>query len=223
MAEAGAIDCDVHPTVPDVSVLLPHLDTFWRDSVVDRGLELARIRTAIRRNRRSTSRPEWRGKNGLAATDVAQLADQVFGRWQAGTAILQLPLRRAASVQRGHGGGVLPRGQRLDREGMARPRSAAARLDRGADAEHRIRGRRDRALRQGQALRAGPGAGDAGGAARAPALLADLRGLRASRPAARHPRRLGLPQSGDLARLADLVHRGLRRPRRRASSRRSRA
>ena len=43
MAEAGAIDCDVHPAVPDVSVLLPHLDTFWRDSVVDRGLSFARF------------------------------------------------------------------------------------------------------------------------------------------------------------------------------------
>ena len=38
MAETGAIDCDVHPSVPDVNALLPYLDTFWRDSVVDRGL-----------------------------------------------------------------------------------------------------------------------------------------------------------------------------------------
>ena len=36
MSETGAIDCDVHPSIPDVNALLPYLDTFWRDSVVDR-------------------------------------------------------------------------------------------------------------------------------------------------------------------------------------------
>ena len=74
---------------------------------------------------------------------------------------------------------LLPRGQRLDGQGMARPRSAAARLDRGADAEHRIGGRRDRALRRGPPLRAGAGAGDGRDAARPAALLADLCGRRA--------------------------------------------
>ena len=34
-----------------------------------------------------TSRPEWRGKNGRAATEVAQLAGQVCDRWQASIAI----------------------------------------------------------------------------------------------------------------------------------------
>jgi len=36
--EVGAIDCDVHPTVPDNNALLPYLDEFWRDSVVSRGI-----------------------------------------------------------------------------------------------------------------------------------------------------------------------------------------
>ena len=87
MAEAGSIDCDVHPAVPDVSVLLPHLDTFWRDSVVDRGLSSLDSNSYPLKSP-LTSRPEWRGKNGLAATDVAQVTDQVFGRWQSGFAIL---------------------------------------------------------------------------------------------------------------------------------------
>ena len=34
-----------------------------------------------------TSRPEWRGKDGRAATEVAQLAGQVCDRWQASIAI----------------------------------------------------------------------------------------------------------------------------------------
>ena len=36
--EPRAIDCDVHPTVPDIKVLLPYLDPFWRDSIEDRGI-----------------------------------------------------------------------------------------------------------------------------------------------------------------------------------------
>ena len=32
-ANAGAIDCDIHPTVPDIKALLPYLDEYWRDSV----------------------------------------------------------------------------------------------------------------------------------------------------------------------------------------------
>ena len=34
----GAIDCDVHPTVTGNEVLLPYLETYWRDSVVERGM-----------------------------------------------------------------------------------------------------------------------------------------------------------------------------------------
>ena len=81
-----AIDCDVHPAVPDLAALLPHLETFWRDSVEDRGLASL---DSISYPPKSplTSRPEWRGKNGLAATDAGQLAAQVFDRWQAGFAI----------------------------------------------------------------------------------------------------------------------------------------
>ena len=49
------------------------------------------------------------------------------------------------------------------------------------------------------------------------------RGRRAARPADRHPCGLELPQSGHLARLADLVRRGLHQPGAGLSERRSRA
>ena len=87
MAEQGAIDCDVHPTVPDNKALLPYLDDFWRDSVVARGINSLETISYPTKSP-LTSRPEWRGKNGFAATDPKQLAGQVFDRWQAGTAIL---------------------------------------------------------------------------------------------------------------------------------------
>jgi predicted TIM-barrel fold metal-dependent hydrolase len=86
MIEPGAIDCDVHPSVPDVAALLPYLDTFWRDQVEDRGLSsLESISYPPRAP--ITARPEWRGKDGLAGADPGQLAAAVFGRWHAGIAI----------------------------------------------------------------------------------------------------------------------------------------
>jgi predicted TIM-barrel fold metal-dependent hydrolase len=81
------IDCDVHPSVPDVQALLPHMETFWRDSIAERGLgSLDTISYPLKAP--ISARPEWRGKNGLAASDPEQLAALVFDRWQAGTAIL---------------------------------------------------------------------------------------------------------------------------------------
>jgi uncharacterized protein len=87
MAELSAIDCDVHPTVPDNKALLPYLGKFWRDSIVSRGINSLETISYPTKSPLA-SRPEWRDKNGFAATDPVQLADQVFGRWQAGTAIL---------------------------------------------------------------------------------------------------------------------------------------
>ena len=83
----NAIDCDVHPTVTGNEILLPYLETYWRDSVVERGMgslesasypPLAPI----------SARPDFRGKNGYAATDVAQVTAQVCDRWEASHAIL---------------------------------------------------------------------------------------------------------------------------------------
>jgi predicted TIM-barrel fold metal-dependent hydrolase len=86
MSEPGAIDCDVHPTVPDMAALLPYLDTFWRDQVEDRGLSSLES-ISYPPKAPISARPEWRGKDGLAGTDPAQLAAAVFERWHAGIAI----------------------------------------------------------------------------------------------------------------------------------------
>lgn len=81
-----AIDCDVHPAVPDIKALLPYLDDFWRDSVEERGIpSLDSVNYPPRAP--ISARPEWRGSNGLAATDLAQLQQQVFDRWHASLAI----------------------------------------------------------------------------------------------------------------------------------------
>lgn len=81
-----AIDCDVHPTVPDIKALVPYLDPFWRESVETRGITLESI--SYPPNAPITARPDWRGKNGKAATDVAEAGRQIFDRWNASLAIL---------------------------------------------------------------------------------------------------------------------------------------
>jgi uncharacterized protein len=82
-----AIDCDVHPLVPDIRALAPYLEEHWRNSVEERGIpSLESI--SYPPNAPITARPDWRGKNGLAATSVADVASHVFDRWGADVAIL---------------------------------------------------------------------------------------------------------------------------------------
>ena len=86
MAEQLPIDCDVHPTVPDIKVLLPHLDTFWRDQIEERGIpSLDSISYPPKAP--LSARADLRQANGMPATDAKTLATQVFDKWQAGTAI----------------------------------------------------------------------------------------------------------------------------------------
>jgi predicted TIM-barrel fold metal-dependent hydrolase len=84
--EPRAIDCDVHPAVPDIKVLLPYLDDHWRDTVEERGIpSLESVSYPPRAP--ISARPDWRGGNGLAATELTQLQAQVFDCWHASHAI----------------------------------------------------------------------------------------------------------------------------------------
>ena len=35
----GAMDCDLHPAQPSATALLPYLDEYWRDQIVDRHID----------------------------------------------------------------------------------------------------------------------------------------------------------------------------------------
>jgi predicted TIM-barrel fold metal-dependent hydrolase len=86
MTDLHAVDCDVHPTVPSMKALLPHLDEYWRDQVEERGIpSLESI--AYPPNAPLSVRAEWRGGGGLAATDVGHLRETVFDRFGASFAI----------------------------------------------------------------------------------------------------------------------------------------
>ena len=81
-----AIDCDVHPTVPDIAALLPYLDDFWREQVLSRGISSLES-ASYPPKAPITVRDDLRGTGGQGATDALSLADQVLGRWQANLAI----------------------------------------------------------------------------------------------------------------------------------------
>jgi len=77
MPPTAPIDCDVHPTVPSLSALLPYLDELWRDTVVRRGLD--ELNTISYPSRSPlTARADWRGETGKAATTAQALAAQAL-------------------------------------------------------------------------------------------------------------------------------------------------
>jgi hypothetical protein len=80
------IDCDVHPAAPAMRELLPYLEEYWRESVVERGIPSLETNSYPARAAIS-ARPDCRGKTGDPDATVARLAEQGFGRWQAERAI----------------------------------------------------------------------------------------------------------------------------------------
>ncbi len=90
MQPAGPIDCDVHPTVPNLNALFPYLDDFWRETIHRRGLhELNTISYPTRSP--LTARSDWRDETGKAATNPAVLAAQALAPFNTSHAIVTTP------------------------------------------------------------------------------------------------------------------------------------
>jgi len=83
----GPIDCDVHPTVSGMNMLLPYLDDFWRNSVEERGIDFLDS-ISYPQGAPNTARADWRDASGFAATSVEQVRAQVLDGWGARHAIL---------------------------------------------------------------------------------------------------------------------------------------
>lgn len=77
------IDCDVHPTVPGMKVLLPYLEPHWQEQVIDRSIDHL-ISISYPPNAPITARPDFR-EAGLTQENLLK---QVFGKWGATRAIL---------------------------------------------------------------------------------------------------------------------------------------
>jgi predicted TIM-barrel fold metal-dependent hydrolase len=72
----GAIDCDIHPAVPNLQALLPYLAPQWRDMVIQRGVHDLETIT-YPRNSPLTCRPDWR-PDGKPGSDFARLQSEAL-------------------------------------------------------------------------------------------------------------------------------------------------
>lgn len=77
----GAVDVDLHPMVPSLAALAPHLPPFWRDQIALRGLEGFETQS-YPPNAPKTVRADWRPADGSKpAATVEQLRAQALDPW----------------------------------------------------------------------------------------------------------------------------------------------
>ncbi|HUB16889.1 MAG TPA: amidohydrolase family protein [Acetobacteraceae bacterium] len=77
----GAIDCDIHPGVPELKQLLRYMEPFWQESFVARGLDGFDM-MSYPLNAPITCRPDWRRKGqrpGSSLSDMQKDALDAFG------------------------------------------------------------------------------------------------------------------------------------------------
>lgn len=84
---AGAIDCDLHPAVPGMKSLLPHLDDHWREVVEQTGLPDLETQS-YPPGSPLTARADWWPASGKAGSTLEQVQADALDRWKTGTAIL---------------------------------------------------------------------------------------------------------------------------------------
>jgi uncharacterized protein len=75
----GAIDCDIHPAVPNTQVLLPYMPEYWRDQFVNRHIDRSPFVLASYPPKSPlTCRPDWRPAKGLPGSDIDALRRQAL-------------------------------------------------------------------------------------------------------------------------------------------------
>src|ERR1700742_373536 len=81
---AGAIDCDLHPAVPSMRVLLPYLDDYWREMVSVRALDRLNLSlTSYPQNAAISCRPDWMPDGGAKpGTSLKAMQDHVLDRYR---------------------------------------------------------------------------------------------------------------------------------------------
>jgi uncharacterized protein len=86
LIEAGGIDCDIHPSVPNLKALFPYLTDHWRDIIVQRGVhELNSI--AYPANSPLTARPDWRVEGIRPGSDLGLLRQHALEPFRTSIAI----------------------------------------------------------------------------------------------------------------------------------------
>jgi predicted TIM-barrel fold metal-dependent hydrolase len=75
----GAIDCDIHPAVPDMAALLPYLDEFWRDHLTNRHINRFPFTLqSYAPNLPLSARPDWRPESGVPGSNIDMLRAQAL-------------------------------------------------------------------------------------------------------------------------------------------------
>ncbi len=75
----GAIDCDLHPAMPGTAALLPHLDDYWRDQIVNRHIDkYTFVLTSYPVNSPLSARPDWRSPGGAPGGDLDTIRRQAL-------------------------------------------------------------------------------------------------------------------------------------------------
>lgn len=88
MIPAGAIDCDLHPAVPDMRALLPHLEPYWREHVLRRGMERDNLEaSAYPPAAPINARPDWRPEAGLPGSGLPAMQAHLLDRLRPRAAI----------------------------------------------------------------------------------------------------------------------------------------
>ena len=91
------IDCDIHPSVPDTKVLLPYFDDYWRENILQRGIDRHSLNlTSSPPNAPISARPDWREKGVRPGSDLAALQRDVLDPF--GTQIAICNVMHAAQV-----------------------------------------------------------------------------------------------------------------------------
>ena len=82
----GAIDCDIHPGVPDIKALLPYMNDFWRHSFVDRGIDGFDM-MSFPLGAPITCRPDWRVAGERPGSSLGAMRSQALDRFGIALAI----------------------------------------------------------------------------------------------------------------------------------------
>ena len=94
----GAIDCDLHPTMPGVPALRPYLDEFWADQFANRHIDqLAFTLSSYPTTSPLSARPDWRTASGAPAADLDALRRNALDPLEVSYAICN-PLHGAVAL-----------------------------------------------------------------------------------------------------------------------------
>jgi predicted TIM-barrel fold metal-dependent hydrolase len=86
MTVVGAIDCDIHPGVPDIKALLPYMNEFWQESFVARGIDGFDM-MSYPLNAPITCRPDWRVPGQRPGASLDAMRSQALDAFGIGAAI----------------------------------------------------------------------------------------------------------------------------------------